>query len=56
MGEQKRRLFVGKLEGDNKEGQEVGGWITLRRILERQDALVWTGLIWLRIGTSGEYL
>jgi hypothetical protein len=33
-----------------------GGWITLRRILERWDGAMWTGLVWLRIGTGGELL
>jgi hypothetical protein len=36
--------------------EEVGGWIILRRILERYDGMVWTGLAWLRIGTSRELL
>jgi hypothetical protein len=26
------------------------------RILERWDAVMWTGLVWLRIGTGGELL
>jgi hypothetical protein len=30
----------------------VGGWITLRWILERSDGVVWTGLVWLGIGTG----
>jgi hypothetical protein len=32
--------------------QEVVGWIMLKWILERWDEVVWTGLSWLRIGTS----
>jgi hypothetical protein len=47
------RLFVGKPEG--KEDQHVGGRIILRLVLERQDE-VWTGLVWLGIGTSGKLL
>jgi hypothetical protein len=43
-------------ERDHYEDQGVGGWIILKRILERQDGVVWTGLIWLRIGTSGGLL
>jgi hypothetical protein len=43
-------------ETDNWEGQDIGGWITLKWILEREDGLAWTGLIWLRIGTTGGLL
>jgi hypothetical protein len=31
------------------EDQDIGGWIILKWILERQDGVVWTGLIWFRI-------
>jgi hypothetical protein len=41
---------------DHKEDQDVGGWIILRGILERWDGVMWTGLVWLRIGTGGELL
>jgi hypothetical protein len=34
----------------------ICGWIILRWILEREDGVVWTGLVWLRIGTGGELL
>jgi hypothetical protein len=44
------RLLVGKPEVD------VGGWIILGFILERWDGVMWTGLVWLRIGTGGELL
>jgi hypothetical protein len=30
--------------------------ITVKWILEKQDTMVWTELIWLRIGTSGGLL
>jgi hypothetical protein len=33
--------------------EDIGGWIILKLVLERQDEVVWTGLIWLRIGTNG---
>jgi hypothetical protein len=47
----------GKPEGKRPLGrQDVGGWIILRRILERWDGAMWTGLVWLRIGTGGELL
>jgi hypothetical protein len=50
------RILVRKPEGKSPLGRpRCKGWIirVLRRILERQDWVVWTGLIWLRIGTSG---
>jgi hypothetical protein len=34
----------------------VDGRITLGWILERWDGVMWTGLVWLRIGTGGEIL
>jgi hypothetical protein len=37
-----------------KEG--LGGRTILKRILEKYDGVVWTGLIWLWIGTSGGLL
>jgi hypothetical protein len=41
---------------DYLEDPEVGVFITVTWILEREDAVVWTGLIWLRIGTIGGLL
>jgi hypothetical protein len=35
---------------------DVGGLIILGWILERWDGVMWTGLVWLRIGTGGELL
>jgi hypothetical protein len=43
-------------ERDHKEDQDVDGWIILRCILEKWDGVMWTGLVWLRIGTGGELL
>jgi hypothetical protein len=43
-------------ERDHEKDQEVGGWKILKWILERWDEMVWTGSIWLRIGTSGGLL
>jgi hypothetical protein len=51
------RLLVGKPEGKRPLGRpSVGGWIILGWILERCDGVMWTGLVWLRIGTGGELL
>jgi hypothetical protein len=40
------------------EDQDVGGWTTLKWILERQDGMGWIGLIWLmeQHGTCGIFL
>jgi hypothetical protein len=53
MGEKRNayRILMGM-----PEGKRPGGWTILKWILERQDAVVWIGLIWLRIGTSGGLL
>jgi hypothetical protein len=40
-----------QMEKDHQEDQDVGGWIILKSILERWRGMVWTGFIWLRIGT-----
>jgi hypothetical protein len=51
------RLLVGKLEGKRPIGRSRRRWvIILSWIFERQDGMVWTGLVWLRIGTGGELL
>jgi hypothetical protein len=39
------------------ERKRLLGWIILLGwILERWDGVMWTGLVWLRIGTGGELL
>jgi hypothetical protein len=40
---------------DHWEDLDVGGWAILKWIFEK-DGMVWIGLIWLRIGTSGGLL
>jgi hypothetical protein len=50
------RILVGKPEGKGPLGRPRHDRIILKWISERQDGVVWTGLIWLRIGTSGELL
>jgi hypothetical protein len=51
------RILVGKPEGkDHWEDQFVGEWAILKWILQRKDGMLWIGLTWLRIGTSGELL
>jgi hypothetical protein len=47
------RLLVGKPERKGPQGRlRLGGCIKLRWIND----MMWTGLVWLRIGTSGELL
>jgi hypothetical protein len=43
-------------EIDHWKEQDVGGCMILRWILEREVEVVWTGLIWLKIQTSGRPL
>jgi hypothetical protein len=48
------RLLVGKPEGKIPLGRPRRRWVD--NILERWDGVIWTGLVWLRIGTGGELL
>jgi hypothetical protein len=41
---------------DHWEDEDMGDWIILKWILERYNGVVWTGSMWLRIGTSGGLL
>jgi hypothetical protein len=59
MGEKRNtcRLLVGKPEGKRLLGRPKCRWMDkLGWILERWDGEMWTGLVWLRTGTSGELL
>jgi hypothetical protein len=59
MGQKRNayRILVGKQnEREHYEDEGVGEWIILKRILETSDGFVWTGLIWLRMGTRGGLL
>jgi hypothetical protein len=49
------RLLVGKPEGKKPLGRPRNRWVdNIRIILERWDGVMWTGLVWLRVGTGGE--
>jgi hypothetical protein len=51
------RLLVVKPEGKRRLGRPRSGWVNeLRWTLERWDGVIRTGLVWLRIGTSGKIL
>jgi hypothetical protein len=59
MGEKRNacRLLVGKPEGRRPLGRPIRTWVdNIRMDLGEMAGVVWTGLIWLRIGTSGELL
>jgi hypothetical protein len=51
------RLLVGKPEGKRPLGRPRYKWVVnIRMDLGEWDGAMWTGLVWLRIGTGGELL
>jgi hypothetical protein len=51
------RVLVEKPESKRPLGRHgLGGRIILKWMLEQYDGVVWTGLIWIRIWTSGGLL
>jgi hypothetical protein len=50
------RILVGKPEGKRPLGRPRCRWVDNIKMDLRDDVVVWTGLIWLRIGTSGVLL
>jgi hypothetical protein len=57
MGEKRNvyRLFVGKPEGKRPLGRLRCWWVDNIK-MDLVDGMEWTGLVWLRIGSSGEFL
>jgi hypothetical protein len=47
------RILVGKPEGKSPLGRPRYRWVDNIKMDLRQDGVVWTGLIWLRIRTRG---
>jgi hypothetical protein len=59
MGEKRNvyRLLVGKPEGKRPLGRPRRRWINnIKMDLVEKDGLVWSGLVWLRVGTGEELL
>jgi hypothetical protein len=57
MGEKRNayRLLVGKPEGKRPLARPRRRWMdNIRMDLVELDGVMWTGLVWLRIGTGGE--
>jgi hypothetical protein len=51
------RLLVGKPEGKRPLGRPRRRWVNnIRMVLGEVGWDMWTGLVWLRIGTGGELL
>jgi hypothetical protein len=42
--------------GDHLGELGVDGKIILQCILNKYDVMIWTGFLWLELGTSGEFL
>jgi hypothetical protein len=47
---------VGKPEGKSPLGRQSRKWVDIIRMDLRDGGVVWTGSIWLRIGTNGGIL
>jgi hypothetical protein len=59
MGEKRNayRLLVRKPEGKRPLGRPRRRWVdNIRMDLGEVDGVMWTGLVWLRIGTGGKLL
>jgi hypothetical protein len=56
MGMACSRKLVGKPEGKRPLGRPRRRWMYNIKMDLRYDVVLWTGSIWLRIGTSGELL
>jgi hypothetical protein len=49
-------ILVGKPEGKRPLGRPRRRWVNNIKMDIRECGMVWSGLIWLRIGTSGGLL
>jgi hypothetical protein len=55
-GMHKNFWWESQKERDHSEGLDEGGRIILKWIFKNENGMIWTTLIWFRIGTSGEPL
>jgi hypothetical protein len=51
-----RDFFFNKRPKQQNMDMRFGTWNVRSLILERWGGVMWTGLVWLRIGTGGELL
>jgi hypothetical protein len=58
MGEKQNAygILVGKPEGKRPLGRPGHRWVDNFKMDLREIRVVWTGLSWLKVGTSGEFL
>jgi hypothetical protein len=58
MGEKRNayRILVGEPEGKRQLGRPRRRWTKNIKMDLRQNGMVWSGLTWFRIGTSGGLL
>jgi hypothetical protein len=58
MGEKRNayRLLVGKPEERRPLGRPRRRWLDNIRMDLAEDGMMWTGFVWLRIGTGGKLL
>jgi hypothetical protein len=49
-------ILVGKSEGKRPVGKQRCRWVDNIKLDLRYEVVVWSGLIWLRIGSSGRLL
>jgi hypothetical protein len=52
----RKKSLLRNVNQGHSEDLDVDGWIILKWILGKQGGKVWTGCIWLRVGTSGGLL
>jgi hypothetical protein len=52
----RKAVFIASHFQETSNLTHIWDIILLGWILERWDGVIWTGLIWLRIGTGGELL
>jgi hypothetical protein len=50
------RILMGEPKGKKPLGRQRHRWVDNIKMGFRYDGMVWIGLIWLRIGTSGGLL